>query len=435
MSPSLPGYHLTRNTLIKLTSEFVGRAASFLLMIMAARQLGAAAFGWYNYGLALGFVLAQLADMGLQLLISREVAVHQRQAQFKVQTAFYLKLLLTLPVIFLLLLLTRAYDPPIRLSLFLIGCMLLSQTYLEFIGYVFRGQQMLAQEAWLLAGARLILAVGGGIVLALGGGLLALSSSGLLLMLLVTGIGLAQLIRLDWLYFPKGNTPLSSALTVFFPGRVFSGRGVMRGLLTQAWPLGIAIFLSIAYTRLGVLLLQHRLDETAVAHFSAAARLVEPMQIIPASLLAAAFPVLAVAWQQDPARAKRLGWQLGLLLAGCALLLAGTGWVAAARLIPWLYGEGYGAAVPLFKLLLLTLLPAFLNFSLTHHLIARHQQRHIVWYMGIMLLIHAGLTWMLLPRLGAIAPAISMIVAEIFLFITCLGTLRIPIEEYKATTG
>lgn len=412
MSISYPSYRLTRNIVIKLASELMGRMASFGLMIMAARQLGAAAFGWYNYGLALGFILAQLADMGLQLLISREVAVHNRQAQPQVQTAFYLKIILTLPVVLLLLFFTRAYAFPIRLSLILIGFMLLSQTYLEFVGYVFRGRQMLAHEAWLLAGVRIILAVGGGIILAVGGGLLALSSSGLFLMLVVTGIGLTQLGRLGWLHSPTSAAGKFVAVE-------------MRGLLAQSWPLGIAIFLSIAYTRLGVLLLQYRLDETAVAQFSAAARLVEPMQIIPSSLLAAAFPVLAAAWKSDPARARRLGWFIGLFLVGCAVIVVAVGWVAAAWLLPWLYGEGYAVAVPLFKLLLLTLLPAFLNFSLTHHLIARHQQRYIVWYMAIMLLMHAGLTWVWIAQWGTAAPAISMIVAELFLLAACLGTLRL----------
>ncbi len=414
---SLPSNRrLTQNTAIKLGSELIGRAASFILMVLAARQLGETDFGWYNYGLALGFVLAQLADMGLQVLVSREVAVHDRQAQAHVRTALQLKLGLSVLVIALLILLTQGYEPSIRFSLRLLGLMLLSQTYLEFVGYVFRGQQALWQEAWLLGGGRVLMAVSGLGVLALGGGLTELTISGVVVVAAVTLGGLYQLQRGGWL-----QKPAAATLTPLQTG--------WRPLFRQALPLGIAIFLSIAYTRLGVLLLQYRLDETAVAQFSAAARLVEPMQIIPASLLAAAFPVLSLAWQTDVRRARRLGWQMGAVLGGGGILLALAGWFSADWLIPWLYGEAYGPTVGVFQLLALTIPPAFINFSLTHHLIARNQQAMIVWFTAAMLGLHALFTWVFVPRWGVITPAISTLIAECFLLVACLLTLRFTQEN------
>ena len=49
---------LGHNAAVKLASELIGRIATFLLALWAARQLGEAGFGVYNYGLALGFVSA-----------------------------------------------------------------------------------------------------------------------------------------------------------------------------------------------------------------------------------------------------------------------------------------------------------------------------------------------------------------------------------------
>jgi O-antigen/teichoic acid export membrane protein len=99
--PTMPrlSNRLTHNTAVKLASELMGRAASFVLVILAARQLGEAGFGLYNYGLALGFVLAQLADMGLQIVISREVAVQGQRAQPLARMAFHLKGILSLAVL------------------------------------------------------------------------------------------------------------------------------------------------------------------------------------------------------------------------------------------------------------------------------------------------------------------------------------------------
>lgn len=400
---------LTHNTAIKLASELIGRAASFALVILAARQLGEVGFGVYNYGLALGFVLAQLADMGLQIVVSREVAVRGEEAQPLARAAFHLKLVLSLAVLAFLGVIALVQPPVVRPALLLLGLMQLSQTYLEFVAYIYRGQQRLWQEAWLLGGARVTTAVIGAIILGRGGGVWQLAAGSLLTVVTMTVVGMSCLRREGWLR-RLGAGPEG-------------GAAVYRFLLRQAAPLGVAIFLSIAYTRSAVLLLQFRLGETAVAHFSAAARLVEPTQILPASLLAAVFPAISLAIAQNPRQARSLGAQVSLLLSGCGLILAGCFWLAAGWLTPWLYGEAYAPAAPILQLLGLTIIPAFVNYSLTHYLIARQQQGYLGLLTAVMLALHLAVSWVLIARLGVIGPAISTLISETFLMIACLSLL------------
>ena len=406
---------ISRNALVKLTSEVVGRLATFVLVLWAARQLGESAFGLYNYGLALGFVVAQVADFGLQLLIAREVAVMGKAARPLVQGALRLKVALSLPVILLLIIFTAGWSGPLRLALLSLGMLMLGQTFLEFVAYVFRGRQALATEARLLAAARLLTALLGILVLWLGGGLLGLALSSLAALALLSGRAFYLLWREGWL--GRAGTPVEEDAAARSASRPH-----LR-LLWQALPLGVAIFLSIAYTRLGVLLLQHQVGEAAVAQFSAAFRLVEPGQILPASVLAAVFPALSEALHQDPPAARRLGWWTGVLLA-----LAGTGvavafWLAAPWVIPLFYGDAFLESVAILQVLGLSALPAFVNYGLTHFLIARGQQAAIGFFTGGMLLLHALLSWQLIPRWGPAGPAISIIVAELLLFACCLLTL------------
>lgn len=417
---------LAQNALTKLSSELVGRLAMLGLIILAARRLSEAGFGLYSYGLALGLVWAQVADMGLQVLTAREVAINGRLAQPYTRMAFHLKLGLSLVVIAGLLLTTASQPAPARLSLMLLGLMQLSNTYLEFVAYIFRGQQALAQEAWLLGAARVLTAVSGVLILWWGGGVTGLALAGLAAILIMTGIGLYRLRQVGWLQH------LSRPVTNFAPGDYSYGR-----LLRHTFPLGIAIFLSIAYTRLAILLLQARLGETAVAQFSAAARLVEPMQIIPASLLAAVFPAIALAWQQDRVQARRLGLHVSGMLAGTGLLLAIAFWLVAGWLVPWLYGRAYAPGIPVLQLLALALVPTFANYSLTHYLIARRQQAYLTFFSGGMLAVHALLCWRLIPLYGITGPAISLILAECLLFIACLLTLLFtnPHPDHPAAQG
>ena len=405
-----------RNAAVKLGSEVAGRAASLALLLLAARRLGASAFGLYNYGIALGFVVTQLADLGLQMLVAREVARQGKAAQPLVRAALQLKMLLSLGVVLLLGWLAAGYDGTVRLALFGLGLMMLAQTYLEFAAYVFRGQQRLVVEARLLTAARLAIAVTGGLVLLFGGGLLALALSSLLAVSVTVAWAFAQLYRAGWL--AEGRAPVP-----YGP------------LLRQALPLGLAIFLSIAYTRLAVLLLQSRGGELLVAQFSAAHRLVEPGQILPASLLAAVFPAYAYALPADPTGARRLAWRAALLLAGIGLMVALGFLLLAPWLVPLLYGSAYGDAIPVLQLLGFSTIPAFVNYSLTHYLIAQGRQALLGYFMGAMLVLHAGLSWLLIPRLGAGGPAVSILVAEMLLLICCLGALRrtAPLVDHVKT--
>ena len=404
------------NALIKFASEIIGRAASFLLVLLAARQLGEAGFGLYNYGIALGFVLAQIADLGLQVLIAREIAVVGQQARPLVLRALRLKLILSLPVVLLTLIFTSGWTANVRLSLVALGVTLLAQTYLEFVAYVFRGQQNLSVEAFILTSVRLLTAAIGGVVLWFGGGLTGLAFSHLVSTGLLVAWSMWLLQQSGWLERSPGSA--AQAGRQFFD----SVRGYNQ-LVRQALPIGVSIFLSIAYTRLAILLLQHQSGEIAVARFSAAYRLVEPAQIVPASLLAAAFPAISHALHHNPAEAKALGIRVSLLLGLLGGGVAIAFWIAAVWLSPLLYGDGFVSSISVLQVLGLSSLPAFVNYSLTHYLIARGQQLYIGVFTAIMLLLHATLSWQLIPVFGEIGPALSIILAESVLFICCLLTL------------
>lgn len=400
---------LSSNAFIKLSSEIVGRIATFALALYIARELGETTFGLFNYGLALAFVLSQLADLGLQLLMTREVAIHGQQAQRAVATAFRVKLWLSLLVVLLLLWLTASRPGSIRLSFISLGLALLAQTYLEFAVYIFRGQQRLLAEATLLTIARLLTALLAGLVVWRGGSLPGITLSYLAATLLMAGWAVWLIGREGWLRAPAGvsliHLPLASSL------------------VRQALPLGIAVFLSIGYTRLAIFMLENQLGESAVASYSAAQRLVEPTQIIPAALLAAVFPALSGALHHDRPRALRLGVNSSLLLALLGTGLALGFWFGAPWIIPFLYGSSYAAAVPVLQYLGLSILPAYVNYSLTHILLARGQQALTSLFVAVMLLLHFTISWQLIPSLGPAGTAISVTLAELVLFACCALTL------------
>ncbi len=410
---------LARNTAVKLGSELIGRAASLLLLILAGRSLGSDGFGLLSVALAAGFVLAQGADLGLQTVIVREVAALGDAARPHVRTALGLKVGLALPVVLAMGLVALSRSGPERLIFLLLGLNALAQTFLEFAAYVFRGRQRIEVEAWLLGGSRVLVAIAGGLALWGSAELAVLAGAISLATGIAAAVALAILGRAGWL---AARLPDAGAR-----------RDLARALWRQALPLGVATFLSIAYTRAAILLLSLRLDSATVGHFSAAQRLVEPAQMLPASFLAALFPAYSQAWRRERREANRLALGGGALLAAAGVAVMAALWLLAPWLMPALFGPAFAPAVPLLRWLSPALVPMFVNYGLTHYLIARGRQHWLTGLIGLMLVLHAGLTWLLMPRWGAVAAAVGILVAEGALLLGCLAVLLLKDRRSAGT--
>jgi O-antigen/teichoic acid export membrane protein len=176
---------------------------------------------------------------------------------------------------------------------------------------------------------------------------------------------------------------------------------------------------------MAVLLLQAGLGPAAVGQYSAAARLVEPSQIIPASLMAAVFPAFTVALRGQAGGARALGFRAStlLLIFGVAALFGY--WFFGPVLVSALYGPNYAGSSIILKTLALSIPLAYVNYSLTHYLVAYGRQMLIGLFTAAMLLTHLLLSWALIPRVGAVGPAISTVIAEALLTVLCVIALAL----------
>src|SRR4051812_48769573 len=63
-----------RNTLILLVSNFSSAAFGLVISILIARGMGDVALGTYSLALAWSLTLAQFADLGMNTLLTRDLA-------------------------------------------------------------------------------------------------------------------------------------------------------------------------------------------------------------------------------------------------------------------------------------------------------------------------------------------------------------------------
>jgi O-antigen/teichoic acid export membrane protein len=136
-------------------------------------------------------------------------------------------------------------------------------------------------------------------------------------------------------------------------------------------------------------------------------------------LLAATFPPLARAQG-----AARRSWER---LVAAALLALGLGCGLACYLLDGriiaIFGAGFGRAAVSLRVLALGLPLLFLNYGLTHFLIARDLGRKNLAFSAAMLVVNVGLNLVAIPRLGGPGAAWATVLTEAALTGCCLATL------------
>ncbi|MGP1666101.1 MAG: oligosaccharide flippase family protein, partial [Rhodanobacter sp.] len=152
---------------------------------------------------------------------------------------------------------------------------------------------------------------------------------------------------------------------------VRSGIQEVPSLLRQAIPLGLGGIGTTAYYRLSGIILFVGAGPIAAASYSAAFKVVDMLQAIPASLLATLIPLLARALEAgDRLRVTRM-WDLAsrVTLASSTMVAAGVA-VTAPQIVSVLYGQAYADSVPLLRVVAFAFVPICLGWLSTGALTA-----------------------------------------------------------------
>jgi len=185
-------------------------------------------------------------------------------------------------------------------------------------------------------------------------------------------------------------------------------------------PIGVGIVLSALYFRIDIFLLQWWSGTTPVALYNAVFRLVDALRLFPAAVLAVTLPSLVRARDRDPL--TRVSLAVTAFAIACTLVL----WAIAPWIVSLLYGEEYIAAVPAFRILMLSFPLLSVNYALTHQLIGWGRERLYAAICGVALIVNIALNARLIPSMSLDGAAWATLGTELFLTASCLIALRTP---------
>jgi O-antigen/teichoic acid export membrane protein len=386
---------VTKNTVALSVARVSSPLFSFLLVIYAARSLGATDFGRYVLVRTYFDLFLGLCATGLSIVVTREIAKRPSSTNQYLNASVVLVLLLTLASNAILVILAHALDyaPEMLSAVYLAALALLPST----VGVLSEAVFVAFQKAeYVTLGTVIENTVRVGVsILALhkGYGLIALFT-----ILLVTST-----LKL-WFYLTLVKRHVSTLSWHF-------DWGFLKQLIRDWTIFAAESWLSNLFSRLDILLLSFFHGELAAGLYGAAGKVLNPFSVLAYSFTSAMFPYMSRLFVKSKSAFQEISHDVLTSILALALFGAVLGAIMADRLILLIYTAAYSDSIPLLQVLVWAIIPLSLNPFLSHILFARQEQGRSLRVMAISLAFYVAVALWLIPRWGGLGTAWAYLLA------------------------
>jgi O-antigen/teichoic acid export membrane protein len=398
-----------RNLSLKAVSLGLERGGRFLVAVAAAACLGQTSFGRFVFASTITAMFAFGTDLGLGIWTTRTLARDRSDAEHVVRLGLTLRVIAALPYALAIaataLVVGRGEARP---AIAWLGVAALLNAFADHFAAVLRGYERFADEARLNTLRAVLTTVAGLLALGIGRSLGTLCAGTAVASLGGFLYGLAMLV---------GIRQARSA------GGAFPDRGDVWATLRQSLPIWFAGLLSLVYFKVDTLFLHAMTGDAELGAYGAAYKLFEGALLLPVVLLSVTFPQLART-HGDTLAQRRLERQLAALLLGLGLGVGGIYFFGRGPLIEVVFGAEFRRAEESLAVLALGLPVLYVNFGLTHFLVARDRERATTLLALMMLVLNVALDVALIPHGGGPGAAGATVLSELALTAGCLVALH-----------
>ena len=403
-----PG-RVVANMFAKGTSFAVEKGAQFVMVVIAGRELGAAAFGRFSFASSLAVVLAFATDLGLTIWTTRALARQPETSGPVLGTGLRLRLGASAVVVVAFAGVALAVDDrALAAAVLALGAAALARGLCDHARAVFRAHERLGDEGKLNAAVA---------VLGMGGGIVGLLVSGNGLAALALGILLGTVAGAIYGFLLLGRN--------YGPWAGPADWTLARRMVREAAPFWLAGAFTLVYARADVLLLRPLSTDAEVGAYRVAGQLVEVFKQIPVLLMTATFPQLARAFNESRAALARIERAIGLLLVAGGVVVGAVLLAAADPIVDLLFGPQYARTVPALRMMALAVPLLFVNCGILHFFVARDRGKLNMVFAAAMVGVNVVANLALDGRLGAVGAAAAMAITEAALLVCCLVALRV----------
>ncbi|HJV32785.1 MAG TPA: flippase [Patescibacteria group bacterium] len=388
---------VAKNIFHLLTSSVLQKAIAFVYFALIARWAGVEDTGAYFFALSWTLMFTTITDMGLTPVLIREAAKDKTRTEKYLNQTLALKLPLT--VVAVLAAVVGAWlfrvEPGTRLLVTLAAVVIsLDAISLTFYG-VLRAHHVLKYEG-------LGLVVGQTVTMVIG--LASLKLGAPLAILVVALIAGSSWNALASIWIVRKRLGIRARLAWDW--------GFAKAILRMAVPFALAGAFVKVYTSADAVLLTHFKGEAAAGLYSVPYKLTFAFQFVPMAFTAAFYPAMSRAYAADKRELGDLFYKaLWALMLIAAPIAAGI-MALAPELVDFVYGQDYLPAVAALQVLIVSVLPIFLDFPIGSLLNASDRQMTQTKLMGMATVISVVLNLALIPAYGLTGVVIASVVSH-----------------------
>lgn len=349
---------VVKNTAALVLSKVLGLSNTILVAWLIARTLQVTGLGAYSTVMAFFMTLSLWTDLGISQFIPRDVSrdlsltnryvVHLAVFSTAISVAITVLLMVLAPVLggspdttAGLMVVSFALLPTALLGI--LHATLVTHQRVELITY-----SQIAENVGGILGTVYLLANGYGVVAVL----INFTAFRYLTLFLRGYLLFRHVSAFRWEFDSEFLKTILSGL------QAFTLIGILSGITSQAEILTLSI--------LG--------DDAAVGHYSAPLKLITVWYLIPESLLAVVFPLMAKAFEDSPDRFQLLHRRAMKYLMAIALPLSAGLFAIGDRILVWFYGPGFDESIPVLRILSILPILIFVEGILWRMLLARNEQ-------------------------------------------------------------
>ena len=389
---------------LKFSLSAFSRLFLFLLLIVAARFLGAEDFGRFSFAMAFVFLFDPFLDPGLYHALIREIARKRELSQKFLSHALTWKLIAA-PIVFLLVVLWVNIVQDSQKTIYAVYLITIS-FFLKSFNDAFRST-LLAHEFFGLdsictTSERLFLLIFGFLVLFSGGGLLAFC------WVFIAARLISLIVKVVLVKHQICKVTL---------GFDFS---FIKHLLIIAVPIGALYITLNIYNYIDTVMLSTFKTDVEVGWYNASYKIYEGLLIFPVIIGTVFMPRLSQLYESNKDAFNNLflkGLKYIILISIFVIL---NGIVLSDKIISICFGGEYKESIVSLNVLLAGILFVFsINFLQTA-LISMNRQKVILYFAVLGLILNIALNLYLIPKYSYVGAAFATIAVEFFIFVSLL---------------
>lgn len=390
----------TKSNLVAISMlSVVDKLTSFVLVLLIARRLGAETYGEYSFAFALSCIFTALSDLGINTLITRDLAKDRDREKAYISQALGIKMCSSIAILSIIVALNLTV-PVFKESATVIFLVMLTSLVRAVSGAltaVARARLQMKFEARAGIVNRSLALLGGVVVLVLGYGLIAL----LWIFVFASLVELAYIAKV-----------VSSRFTPFTVRFDFSEQ---KKLILAGLPFLLVTSLTMLNYRLDSIILRFIQGKEATGIYNVAYILILNLIMVQQIAGRVLLPVFSRFGEESRQRFQKYCCQAIKVLVVVALLaiLAVQGF--GDRIILTLYGAQYSAATTCLKVLIFSVVFMFISHISSTALIALNNEKQVVKAWTFALVSNVILNLALIPKFSYIGASAATVFSEILL--------------------